>query len=521
MKKEDNLKIESQKFSFYDEPMVTINLFEGLYANNGNRSKYINWGEDNLLPLYYMDLVTRSALHNAIVNGKANMISGNGWDKTNMSPEMFAFWKNQYGKYNLDEIGQRIGYDSELFGNFALTITWQDDTIKSIGYIEPHKIRVKNPFYDKSIEEIGTESTYVMLENEKYYISNDWTNQIAINTGRVDAIMMDAFKYNSKGEVTQLLFTVGHNPAFPFYGCPGYASGLNWIEMEPSISRWHLSNIKKGFAPSLMFTFVNGSSTPEERQEFLRNFKDQLAGEYNAGDGIINFVEDKDKAPILDVITNNDNDSKFIDLTDTMRVSILNSHWVNDPSIFGINDKSNAIIQPSRNLNSLEEFQALYVNPRQKIIEDVFNRLARINGIKDKLILNKYKIKYNKTDLTTGDLLSILSSEISRDQKIAMLSTSGYTQTEAEKLVGEDLTAPINPAEQMSDEANSPQVNNTLTNLTGRQKQHLDRILRQFDNGKLSRERASVLLRSSFGLTDDDIDGMLGPIEEDLKNNTL
>jgi len=52
-------------------------------------------------------------------------------------------------------------------------------------------------------------------------------------------------------------------------------------------------------------------------------------------------------------------------------------------------------------------------------------------------------------------------------------------------------------------------TNDAITNMTGKQQQHLVRIIRQYGQGKITKEVATIQLRNGFGLSDEDINLML------------
>jgi DNA-binding MarR family transcriptional regulator len=52
--------------------------------------------------------------------------------------------------------------------------------------------------------------------------------------------------------------------------------------------------------------------------------------------------------------------------------------------------------------------------------------------------------------------------------------------------------------------------NDSIKNLTGRQYQNVMRIVRQFTNGKLSKEQAALMLKNGFAFTDSDVNTFLG-----------
>ncbi len=74
-----------------------------------------------------------------------------------------------------------------------------------------------------------------------------------------------------------------------------------------------------------------------------------------------------------------------------------------------------------------------------------------------------------------------------------------------EVLVDEETGEPLTPAES--------QVNDKVTNLSGRQMIQLNRITRQFSQGKISFEQAKLLLKNGFQFSDIDVNTWLG-VEE-------
>lgn len=65
-------------------------------------------------------------------------------------------------------------------------------------------------------------------------------------------------------------------------------------------------------------------------------------------------------------------------------------------------------------------------------------------------------------------------------------------------------------ATQAGQPAQERQVNSTLTNMTGRQKQNYDRMIREYTNGKKSWTETKTLLQSAFGFSDDEILVLIG-----------
>lgn len=392
------------------------------------RGGFINFGDDNLMPNYYISLTDRSPKHNAIVHQKASMIGGNGFNKTSLSNEAINFISNVANDEDLEEILAKISYDLEIYGAFLLNVVWSKDRsrIAEINYMNPQSMRIAVP--DKEYPNV-----------EQYWISRDWSN---INKESNRPVLYPGFSVRDRSNPSQLLYCKTYQAGKYFYGVPEYISGSRWIEMEYEISDFHLKNIKNGFAPSMFINFPTGIPTDEEMAINDKKLMRQLAGPKGGGKAFITYSETKDTAPIIQPIDSNDNDSKFIELNDIITEGILGAHRVNDPALFGLSKDTGIFVGQTQILNSLEVFRSQYIIPKQRFIEKIFNRLARINGITDRLEISEYELNFTKMDISIGDVLSILQANISDDAKKNLLVINGYSEEDANKLVLKNNTQP-------------------------------------------------------------------------------
>jgi hypothetical protein len=140
-------------------------------------------------------------------------------------------------------------------------------------------------------------------------------------------------------------------------------------------------------------------------------------------------------------------------------------------------------------VESYEIFKATYIEDRVQRIERSVNYLASFNGVTG---LKLQPTEPISEQLTEAALLQILSRDELREK-------AGYEP---------DLTTPSEaPAEQQL-------TNGVLRSLSGREYQGMMRVVRQFTQGKLSKEQASLMMKNAYGLNDEECDIMLG-IDED------
>jgi hypothetical protein len=122
------------------------------------------------------------------------------------------------------------------------------------------------------------------------------------------------------------------------------------------------------------------------------------------------------------------------------------------------------------------------------------NMLARIKGATEEMhIVPLEPISFQLTEQT---LVSLVPKEYLLEK--AGIDLSKYQNTNPE-------TGVVVPNEQ-----ELAVVNDSLRNMTGRQYQQLMRVVRQFSQGKITKEQATVMLKSGLGMNDQEINAMLG-----------
>jgi hypothetical protein len=236
-----------------------------------------------------------------------------------------------------------------------------------------------------------------------------------------------------------------------------------------------------------------------------------------AGNIMVTFSDTKDSAATFEPINLNASDERFIMLNEQVREGILKAHRVTNPGLFGI-ETPGKLGNRNELLESLEIFQTQYVIPKQRIIEKTFNWLSRINGIQDELKLNVYKPQFSKINTNMVDILAILESAISSEQKYHLLVQNEYEEAVATSLTGYDPNIQPVQTEQLEDitegETTEIIVNENIKNMTAKQHQQLLRIIRQFKKGQLDKLQATILIKSGLGLDDSEVEALLGDMPE-------
>lgn len=322
----------------------------------------------NRYPEYLLDLYRRSAKNHAIINSKKDYVVGQGWavnaeglDTLGLAKlQEFINHPNQYE--SLNDILEKVALDYELYNGFALEIVYNqlNDKIAAIYHADFARYRSND-------------------DGSCYYYSEDWSKHNPV----VEKI--EAFNWKEPSG-KQLLYVKGYSPDCKYYPLPTYLGSTSYIELDVEIANFHLNAVKNNFVGGTIVSFYNGEPTAEEQEEIERQIKDKFTGTDNANSIVLNFADSRDRGVEIQQLNGNDFDKRFDILNKTVQREIYAGHQVTDPALFGIKEDG---IFTSRNqlVDSFELFQNTYINNRQQFIERVFNELASLQGLSNRLYI--------------------------------------------------------------------------------------------------------------------------------------
>jgi hypothetical protein len=322
----------------------------------------------NRYPEYLLDLYRRSAKNHAIINSKKDYVVGQGWavnaeglDTLGLARlQEFINHPNQYE--SLNDILEKVALDYELYNGFALEIVYNqlNDKIAAVYHADFARYRSND-------------------DGSCYYHSEDWSKHNPV----VEKI--EAFNWKEPSG-KQLLYVKGYSPDCKYYPLPTYLGSTSYIELDVEIANFHLNAVKNNFVGGTIISFYNGEPTAEEQEEIERQIKDKFTGTDNANSIVLNFADSRDRGVEIQQLNGNDFDKRFDILNKTVQREIYAGHQVTDPALFGIKEDG---IFTSRNqlVDSFELFQNTYINNRQQFIERVFNELASLQGLSNRLYI--------------------------------------------------------------------------------------------------------------------------------------
>jgi hypothetical protein len=471
---------------------------------------YIKYGEKNNYPEYLTYLFNKSAKHNAILTGKANYIFGKGFENGDIKI-------NRLGE-TANDIAKKAILDIEIYGGFRFEVIW--NRMQKIGEIY---------HVDYSSIRVGKESGF--------YYKECWDEN-----NREDEEFIPAFN-PSEPFGSQIYSYNEYRPMTRFYPLPSYIGCNNYVETDIEISKYYLSSIRNGMAPSKMIQFFQGEPSEDKKREIEQRFKKKYAGSENAGNFLLVFGNDKQKAVQIDDLSGSELDKMFVELNKTCQQEIFSGHLVTSPMLFGIKTEGqlggNTELQTAYSI-----FQNTYSKPKSEVFSKEITHLFSFSvfpGVYElqptspiDIQLSEALIEKSITPDEVRELMGLPVGEkqISSDGERLLKAMNSLSPLVANKVL-ESLTknqilgmvgiAPTPegnvipnsdgtlPAPKPTLGSDLP-VNEHLKNLTGRQMQGIQRIIRKYKNAEdsMTYDMAKALLKSGYGFNDDDIITFLG-----------
>jgi hypothetical protein len=328
-----------------------------IFAEVLQRSPWVYYGENNLLPQYFIGLYDNCAIHKAVVTSKVNQIMGDGIVSLN-NPMATINLINP--SENVTDVMKKCVLDMMMFGGFALNVIWSKDrkSIAEIYHIDFSRIRSGK--IDPETDKI-----------DNYYYSPDWKN-----VRKFPPIEIKSFSQTEK-DPNQIYYFKTYMPSMSYYPVPDWSAGQRSMETDIEIKNFYMNNLRKGMMPSLWINYQNGIPGEEEMLTITRALESQYGGTDNAGQAIISFNESKEQSPEIIQIQRNDNDTYYAQITDDITRSILSAHRVSSAELFGIATSgklggANEITEHS------EYFRKMVIMPYQNEILPVFNKLLSL-----------------------------------------------------------------------------------------------------------------------------------------------
>src|ERR1044072_8557580 len=422
---------------------------------------YIKYGADDDYPDYLTYLFNKSAKHGAIIGGKAFYIFGEGYE----NGEVIV---NRLGD-TLNDIAKKSILDIEIYGGYRWEIIWNAARkVAEIYHVDYTTIRVG--------------------KTGGYYFKENWEP-----LNREEEIFIPAF--NPSNPVGSQIYAYNeYRPKTRYYPLPEYIGSNNFIETDIEISKYYLSAIRNGMTPSKMIQFFNGEPTEDKKREIEHRMAKKFAGAENAGKFLLVFNQvNASKSVEVNDLSATDLDKHMIELNKTCQQEIFSGHRVTSPMLFGI--KTEGQLGGNTELKlSYELFQSTYAKPKANAFDKEMNYILSYSSKPGKYELrptDQIGLQFDVKDVLDKIPLAFIFEKLGIPKE--MWPADAMPVAQAAPTLDSDVP-----------------VNENMKNLTYKQWQHIKRVVKQYKDGSITEGMAKATLRTGLGLTEKDINEILG-----------
>ena len=323
---------------------------------------FTKWGKKNDYPFFLVDLYNGSAYHQGIIKNKTFYIAGGGLQI--VSGMVQPFIDNKWSDFDMNEIAERMAFDQELFGGFAIKGTWNKEQTKVVMW-----------------EHIPIDMIRASVDELTYYISDDW---LALNQSpeKTNLRILPAYDKNNRTGSFILYYKEPHlrgRKELGVYPKPSYYGGITAIQTDVDISKFHMYELQNGFKSGTLINFPSGyPETTEELNRLKDNVKGRSQSVEDAGEIILTFSNGQDEAPTVLSLNGNNLDQRYLATEKSVQQNILVAHAITSPQLFGVRLEGSFNSAESADLFNI--FKATYVNTKQRRIEWMLNLMLELGG---------------------------------------------------------------------------------------------------------------------------------------------
>ncbi len=479
----------------------------------------LKWGIRNDFPLELAKTVQDSPAASACISTRSKFIKGAGFS----DPDLMKLKINKRGQ-TLWDLHCILSDTLALFEGYAVCFKFNEGG----GITNAYNMAIENCRFVKPDDDLAT--NIESIKYNPYFGTLDYQKKYTKEYALWDPENLEdqISKKGTKFE-GQVYYYGKTKPLYRFYPVPDYWSAKKWMYIDGKIQEGHAENMDNGFFQSVIIQMVGDPSRPSNNPDYMIKktnpdgsirlepnhlktvgfeFDDMMSKNFSGtkkmGSALVLWALNQDSSAKVTAFPTTANADLFIALQDltTKNITIATK----TPGILAnISEGVSLGSGGSEIQKAAEIMQSNTIDDRMRL-EQFYNEILlpnlQIEGQKVKKNA-EVKIKnYNPVtvevtidDKFWGVMTAQEKRKFVRENVSSVELDDDIPQTDAE---GNELP----PGEGI-------QLNDTFKNLTGRQQQQFLRIIRQYDKGTITKEVATIQLKS-FGVTDNEVIIILG-----------
>jgi len=495
------------------------NLKRSPSTNNSKRfdEDTIIWGEHDSLPLEILKAVNDSPVATTCIDLHADFIKGSGFNKKEL--EELVINKNGQTLWELHcQLSEIL---ARLEGFATLNKFNRNGSITNVYYIPLEELRFVKPLED-------TDPEMTKVKHNPFWGTSEFNKKFTTEYPLFDIekVLDDINELGSDFE-GQVYYFGTTSPLYRFYPRPKYWSAERWIKADGKLQLFHDENLENGFFQSTLINVIGNPSSPSTNpkyqkeeigtdgvkrpkstktigEEFNEMMSESFSGAKKAGTAMVLWSQNQDSAAKIQNFPTNTNS----DLLQGTYASIIRGITIGTktPAILAnLPQSENSLGSDGASFQKAVEMMQTRTEWKRKQLEQYYNEVLLPNLIdKPKGVVEIKPYKPASSEVVINDLVWNFMNDKEKQDFI----TKNYDI----ELFREEPKVDPETNEPLPDETT---INETLKNLTGRQLEGIQRIVRKFNKDELTYDQAKQLLKNGFTFSDEDVNAWLITPEED------
>ena len=386
------------------------------------------------------EMYNRSAMHKACILIKHVLACGDGiiinrkdGNPYVQNPELEEFLNevNAYGETAEDVIKKQL-FDDILTQMHTVRLTLETVGEGEDAIVNRNNLSVSHA--DISTFRLGKPVEGKMKE---CYLSYAWDSELKKYDAK--ALEKEAEKlqlFNGEDVAESVIYSTAYETGRYYYAIPDYFTleFKRWADISYAIPTYNHSRIENQFKPSGSMTFIGRPPEGAQPQDFMYDVQQMFTGEGNNSRMLINMVENKDQAPIVELFDDAPQ-GIFETLSELATQSVLRGHRMH-PSI---------LMATAGSLGQANELRTIFELFYKNVIEGYQKRVLRTwDKVLDFAGFGEYTLDIANNNpislLGNIDLSNVLSvNEIRTELGYEELADKQSEKTLADKLGAENV----------------------------------------------------------------------------------
>lgn len=444
-------------------------------------SGLIKYGKKNEFAEYLLFLFANHPEHGGIVRGKARYLTGRGVKPKSNNPNAIEWLKKANPMESWEQVKKKCDLDKVVYGGYYLKVQTNAAGVPLYWFhVDWGKVRKK------------TDGTYVICDNYKSFSTEDKVYLKPYSDGAIGTYIYEYKNYSPS--INKIAST---------YPTPEYQSGILDIDTDVRVGTFFNSIVKNNFSAGTIITIFNGETDPKKKSAIVESLRAENEGEDEAGKTAVVFVNKDSKGTEVTRINANDLDKQYQEVNKRNLQKIVSAHQV-PAELFKIKLDNKALLSRSEIAQLHEQFVNEYAIPEQKPFNDTLSYF--------------YKLSTKQTEEFEVEQISSIGVELPLENQNVV---NALSREELRKIISERYGIELSIS--IIDPTNQPvaAANEHLKNLTGKQFQALERVIRKYSKGIISKESALMMLKNGFAMTDEQALQFLNDAEQADKEEQL